>query len=289
MGGFFLSFCMRYLVFLILSVLWGSGAVALAESPSVSSGAARRHVSSLKFENGSYTSIFGLVPKKYSLESQESREILQKTVDERHFSLELVASQTRRILSIPEEAPLIETLPKPLTGSTVQVTQQGETWEFEVPGRPELTEDEMKEARRLVARYQPGASPLVGITWGPEGAGTLDLQKLLTFLGYTQLSEVSGEAKVQKSGVAAGADDPFTVEVKAAFRSGEGSSQLSVELEAKGTAVVTPGGDAKQGLMLQGRLVLHGQRDLSDGRRVPYSLETDFRYETQSAVPPAGS
>lgn len=276
---------MRPLVCLLISLVGFSSPVVSAESaPPSPAPQTRKHTSSLTFKNGTYTSIFGIVPKEYKLESEETREIILKKEDESTFTLMLVASETRRILSIPDETPSVESAPKLLTGKTLRVTRAGEKWDFEVVGNVPPSEEETREAQRLITRYQPGASPFIKLPWTPEGTAAVDVVSLLVFLGYTHVSELHGSAQVKRS--TNDPSGPLTLDVDAIFQSGEMNARISVELKASGTLLHPEEAAIEQKLRLDGQLNIHGERNLPDGRKVPYSLITEFKYETVSASVP---
>lgn len=282
---------MRSLIFVLIGLLGCGKALVLADDvpSSLQPAPTVKHTSTLTFQNGTYTSIFGIVPKEYKLESQETREILQKIETDSVFTLEMVASETRRILSLPGETSTIETAPKPLTGKTVRVSKMGGGWEPEIVGLSDPKEDEIKEAARLVGRYAPGASPFEALAWTAEGTASLDVEKVLTYLGYTQISEPYGTASAKRGPVpeSAGPMAPVALEIEANFGSGEGESKITVELKAKGELKSSEDSPGSQSLKLEGRLAVHGQRKLADGRVVPYSLITDFAYQAMTA--PASS
>jgi hypothetical protein len=276
---------MMKLIFLLAGlIVLGQAPVGGSETPSVVPPAIR-HTSSLKFFNGTYSSIFGIVPKEYRLESQETRETIQRTESDTVYSLELVASDTRRILSLEGETPTIETGSKPLTGKTLRRSKNGGEWKTEIIGVENPSEEELKEAFRLITRFAPGASPFEDLVWSPEGTAPLDVAKMLTFLGYTQTRDVHGTA-IAKRPAPEKAEQPIAVEIEANFTSGDGPSKLTVDLKAAGSLQLDgpAGAGAAMAFGLEGKLVLHGHRKLPDGRVVPYNLVTDFAYKT-TALP----
>ena len=272
---------MKLLFFLTGLMVLGTATLPASE-PTTSGPAPIKHTSSLKFLNGTYSSIFGIVPKEYRIESQETRETIQRIESESLYTLELAASDTRRILSLEGETPTIETGAKPLTGKTLRGTKEGDQWKAQIVGVENPSEEELKEAARLVARFAPGSSPFASLVWSPEGTATLDVSKVLTFLGYTQINEVHGTAVAKRSTSPEGAAS-IAVEIEANFTSGEGGSRLTVDLKAAGPMEPNPASGEPATLALDGKLALHGQRKLPDGRVVPFNLITDFAYKTTSA------
>jgi len=268
---------MRPLVLSIICLLGLIRPDLRAEEPPALTGV-RKHSTTLKFKNGTYASIFGIVPKEYKLESEETREILEKPEGADAFTLDLVSSETRRILTLPDETPTVESAPKPLTGKSLHVVRRGEAWDFQIVGHDSPTEEEKKEAQRLVARFQPGASPFHPLTWSPEGTAVVDLAALLKYLGYTQTHDLNGSARLTRASANPG--DPLQLDVAANFDSGDQAARISVELKAAGTLRLPEAAGGDQKLEIEGDLTIHGQRVLPDGRKVPYSLITRFSYST---------
>lgn len=277
---------MKVPLFFLWLVLWlGSTGILPAEETAAAANPVLKHTSTLKFLKGTYTSIFGFVPKEYTLESVDTREILQTIESDEGFVLNLVSSDSRRILSIPDETPTVESAPKPLTGKTLRVFKKAEAWDFEILGEAEAKDEETKEARRLVARFQPGASPFNPLVWDAEGRAPVDLTNLLKFLGYPQVNNLLGSARLQKP--AAGQEGPARLEFEAAFEAGEKLSKISVEIKGKGEVVLSSSSSGHERVAITGDLTIHGQRELPDGRKVPYSVVTPFSYETSTVKVPS--
>lgn len=282
----------RFLLRPLLACTFFLSSLAGGEPVAAPTSAAKLHATTLIFKNGTYTSIFGLVPKTYTIESEERRQIVQTPESDSAFTLQLLSSETRRILSSADEVPTVETSTKPLTGKTIRSTRTGDGWGFEVIGQAELTANEKREAERLVAAAKPGASPFESPVWNQDGVWSLDLAHVLTNLGYSQLSDITGKAEVRRPSESAAS--PWPLSVTASFNSGEKKEKVAIEIESKGELTMSSEHNGVKNLKLAGRLVLHGYRDLPDGRNVPYSLITDFDYRKETtpappAVPPKES
>lgn len=273
---------MKVPLFFLCVGLWISGATTLPAEESAASGAqVLKHTSTLRFLKGTYTSIFGFVPKEYTLESEETREILQTIGSEAEFTLNLVSSDSRRILSIPDETPTVESAPKPLTGKTLRIFKKGDAWEFEILGETDAKEEEKREARRLVARFQPGATPFKPLAWDAQGNTPLDLANLLKFLGYPQANNLQGSAQLSRS--APDSEGPASLAFDAVFEAGEKVSKIAVEIKGKGEVVLSSSASGYERVAINGDWTIHGQRELPDGRKVPYSVVTPFSYETRTS------
>jgi len=284
-GLFYVMRALRFCFVVGLVSIWVAGWVPVVSGSEA--GGTDRYTTRLLMKNGKYSSIFGLVPKEGTLEVSESRVIDRREMSEEEVLVDLVSSSTKRVLVIPGELPMVEADPKPLTGKSVKIFRQEAGWGCEILGIEQPDEVERREAERLKTRFAPGGSPFEGM--GSLGEGEvreLRLDGLLTFLGYSELSDVQGKASVTGGGAAAGSE--LAVAVGAMFRTGQGLAAQTVELEAKGRAVFAEGSAGPRFLSLAGTLFIHGQRELADGRRVPYSIVTDFEYEgRQEAVSPA--
>ncbi len=266
------------------------GVVARAngdQPPTVSAPApALRHTTQLKFIDGSYTSVFGLVPKKCQLSSDDKRVIVERAgSDSSSFTLEMLSSDVWRILSVPDENPTVSTTPKPLTGKTIRVVKKGDKWAPEILATAEPTEEEEREAERLVVRFSPGSSPFRELVWNTEGVSSLDLAVLLRFLGYTHAKDVHGSATLSR--VQDESPEKPSLRIEAAFESGEGIDRILVELNGKGSVLLSGVSPHYRKVQLDGDLSIHGHRVLPDGRKVPYSLITSFSYETSVSPEPA--
>ena len=253
------------------------------ESPPAS-GPAVKHLSTLKFLKGTYTSIFGIVPKRYTVESVETRESVQTMRGPDAFALDLVAANTQRILSLEGETPTIENGTKPLVGNTVLGVRRGDSWEPQIKDVAAPSEAEQKEARRLVARFQPGGSPFLSPAWDTNGKAVLELPRVLRFFGYAQADEIHGSATLQKpEAEGKGA----SLEMSIQFTSGENVERITVELKGAGEVKLHEEEPGYSKVVLQGELTIHGNRVLEDGRKVPYSLITPYSYETTAETRPA--
>ena len=243
---------------------------------------AEKYSTKLGFSNGTYTSIFGLVPKKGELKLDEQRVIVVRPTDSGGFELEPISSTVQRTLSIPDELPTVENVTKPLTGKKVRVEPSGQDWKTEILSEAAPTPEEKVEADRLSARFRPDNAPFVGIQFDAQGKGNVDLGKLLLFLGYTEVREVMGsaEARLDLSRTSEKAPSSFEVKLQTAFSTGDGDRKISVDIDAQGTVSTPPNDPRPSTIKLGGKLGIHGHRDLPDGRRVPYSILTDFQYES---------
>jgi hypothetical protein len=108
---------------------------------------------------------------------------------------------------------------------------------------------------------------------------------VLTYLGYSQLSEITGTAEVRRPSDSTAS--PWPLSVAASFNSGEKKEKVAIEIEGKGVLTMSAEHAGVKSLELAGRLVLHGYRDLPDGRNVPYSLITDFDYRKETSPEPS--
>jgi hypothetical protein len=206
---------------------------------------------------------------------------VQKPEEGGGFLLELLSSETKRILSLPDEVPTVETGSKPLTGKSLRIKKDGESWTFEILGLTDPGDAEKAEAARLLNRFQPGLSPFAKLNWSSDGTAELDLEGVLRFLGYPQPTEIHGTARLKRTSDAV--SGPWDLTVSTTFDSGQDKAKVSVELEGKGNVTIEAESEKPKHILLEGRLVIHGQRDLPDGRNVPFTVEADFRYESASA------
>jgi hypothetical protein len=243
------------------------------------------YTSTLEYLNGKYASIFGLVPKEGKLSLKEERVIVrEQAAGERGFTLQLVSSNVRRVLEIPDELPILVADPKPLTGRTLKVSEQDGSWKVNIVGLESPTPVELREGDRLAARFHPDASPFPTNDRDPSKDLPLDLAKVLTYLGYVAPREMLGEAILvgqQQNGSAADQSEGSPLRIRSIFTMGEGLEEVTVELNAEGVVVLGNGTAECQKVQLAGSLAVAGRRKLEDGRIVPYNIFTDFKYAVE--------
>lgn len=245
--------------------------------------------SKLSLQNGTYTSIFGLVPKECGLSSEESRTVEVRQISEEQCSLLVLDSETKRILSEPDEIPSVEAGQKPLTGKTLSLVKDGESgWKIEETCLSSLTEEEAKEADRLVSRYQPGkANPFSHLDYSTEKNTPLDTKSVLEYFGYTEVSNITGDAEAKKILPDESASDAaltaIELKINVVFEAGEGINKRSTELEGTGKILLDTEMKAPKQVDLNGKLAIHGERKLPDNRIVPYSIVSKFEYQGASS------
>jgi len=265
---------------------WALAVSLLAQDSAPSGTGHETFRTTLEYQEGRYTSIFGLVPKEGKLELSEERVIVKETTagNPSEFRLKLESSRVRRMLDVAGELPTIDVDPKPLTGKSVHFVQREGKWEWSVDGVGELAAAEAKEASRLVARFEPGRSPFAELSGEPGQERRLDLERFLVFLGYAAPREILGEATLGP-GAAAGAGHPVTLQTL--FKSGAESEELTIEIDAKGHLLDPETDGGFRSLVLAGHLTVAGHRDLPDGRRVPFNIMTEFKYSVERSVAPS--
>ncbi|MFN0130861.1 MAG: hypothetical protein ACKV19_29720 [Verrucomicrobiales bacterium] len=248
--------------------------------------------SQLEYGKATYASIFGLIPKEGPFELKEDRVIVRKQVPGQPvFELHPKESNVRRVLRIPDELPLLENDPKPLTGRKLIVREVEGRWKPEIQDVESPTPAELREADRLAARFAPGASPFVGLPSDLSTEKPLDLPRLLTFLGYATPEDILGEAKVggspasaEKQGTRSPEAGKLPIQIETMFSMGQDKDKISVELKAQGTLAKSTEQDDFSSLILMGNLMIAGKRDLPDGRRVPFNVVADFTYKAEREV-----
>lgn len=266
---------------LVLFSLAASHTVSAADEILVSS----QHINTkIEYFNGSYTSIFELVPDSYQIEIKESRQARIVSQNDTAFDLHDIEARVQRILRKQDTVSTIEVDENPLNGKELHFVLENEKW---MPtsafkdGTP-LTSEQLSAAERLVSKLGIKNSPFAQIEWGDSGEGLLKVQKFLDYLGYEKIIESHGICKVRKGKDADKSETPaaevFQLEIDAAFELGEGLERRTTVLKASGSYRKIKGTDESQ-LVMEGKIVTDGERIIPPERKVPYTLEADFKYD----------
>lgn len=277
---------------LLASLVLVSHPVSANEEPATEKKVREIYRSQLDYGKATYASIFGLVPKEGPLELKEDRIIAREQIPGQPvFELHLKESTVRRVLRIDGELPLLEIDPKPLTGRRLIIREADGRWKPEIQEIETPTPAELREADRLAARFAPGSSPFIGLPSDLSAEKPLDLPKLLTFLGYSTPQDIIGEAKVggaaasaEHQGTTTPVDGKLPVRIETMFSMGQDKDKISVELKAQGTVGKSPDQNDFSSLILKGNLMIAGQRDLPDGRRVPFNIIAEFTYKAEREI-----
>lgn len=264
--------------FNLLVILVSSSSSHLSAAPHE-----QEHNTKLVLASGSYTSIFGLIPKTYLLEATEVRKLKQQWVSKTAFSIETVSSESRKILSAEGENASIQIDAKPLTGKNVEFEIRDGVWALKEMIDISLTKEEKKEAERLAMRYSPDLAPFKNLIFDEAGIAKIDAEQILKFLGYLPIQIDKGVVSLKKKeGLGANEKAQGELTVDYVFQTKEEVANAAVELVGQGEIKWSNTKGDVQELTLKGELVIHGQRLLDDGRKVPYNLISDYSYQSSS-------
>lgn len=236
-----------------------------------------RYSASLKHLDGKYSSIFGIVPKEYDINSKDTL-ILTIRREGDSLVLDVQEAKHEQILRAPNELPLINIKEKPLHGLKLKIKGQ-EAGNINIQRYDEvaLTEEQVKEASRLAVRFIPSSSPFKNLNLEKEEV-ELDLPMLLSFLGYNVVRIEDGKATLSKGDKKDAARWKLLLQSVFRFKSEE--NETYIELQGNGHVVLDEKQDLTE-LALKGDVAIHGSRKLPDGRIVPFNLISNYEYESQ--------
>ncbi len=253
------------------------------------SAAAAAYESKLKYE-GKYSSIFGIVPQEYDLEGEDIKKLaIFPGKDPGSLKIKVRFGEARQVLKIPDQIPQIESYPFVLQGKHILLSNNEGEWTAKLAEESsDPVSSEMKlELDRFALRFNPETHPLSGRVYRLHQSQTIDLDKMLQFLGYLELGDVHGNAQAVLLADNDGAP-VFGLKIKADFQSGKELRLRTIELEAEGKLTFMDTELSRYEFQLGGIMNIHGTKSLADGRKVPYSLIAKMEYNAAQQPADAG-
>lgn len=261
----------KTLILFSCSLLWAAS-ILRAENSAVI-----RFTTNLKYTNGKYASIFGVIPKEYVINSKDLLIVDVVFSTNLITAIEVRTAKNEQILEAKNDLPVINTQDKKISGLKLRI--KNDVIDVERTDDQELTENEKTDAQRLAKRYLIQESLFNRLDFDEKGIAILNLKRLLSFLGYTDVYEESGRAILMNIN----SNELMTgMKIECSFKSGKNENGIYVELKGNGKVSLPASRDYVKEIRLQGDLVIHGQRKLADGRVVPFNLITDFEYDSVS-------